>query len=445
MGEVVRVGSVHPPSGSVADGADGVRRGRVPGVPLLSRPGHTRPDEPGLQGGARPVRPQLPGGDQSQGPSPAYTEEERRQLLAEGKDLFFSRTAFGQQPSQGPLVFNQARLLRHVPRPGARFCGRADASGDPGPGTRRWRAARRRRSSAWSTPRPTGGTGATRPSRPRPEAPSSRPWRCTPPGNPPDGSWTPWPSSRPRWQCPRPCRDGSTTRRGRRGARCCSGRPARSPTRPESSRTEPMVACATCHAGPFFTDGKAHREPRPDRRSRCSTTGEVRHRRHHRRVPHPVAARRPPHRAVFPRRQRRGPHGPQQLLLRVASDAIPSTGTSARTGPPWPGGPCSTTCSPSTTPSASTSGSPTRNWPISPSSFCPFSPSRIGAMRTLRLLLPLALVTQVFVARPGRGQPVELHRHHDRRGSAAGSRPARRQGHGEGRGRPGRPDRSVTS
>src|SRR5947209_20485799 len=49
----------------------------------------------------------LPGGDQSQGPEPAYSAEERRQLLAEGKDLFFSRTAFGQRPSEGPLVYGQ--------------------------------------------------------------------------------------------------------------------------------------------------------------------------------------------------------------------------------------------------------------------------------------------------------------------------------------------------
>src|SRR5438067_4896744 len=54
-----------------------------------------------------PFRPQLPDRDQSQDPSPAYTEAERRQLVAEGKELFFSRTAFGQQPSQGPMVFGQ--------------------------------------------------------------------------------------------------------------------------------------------------------------------------------------------------------------------------------------------------------------------------------------------------------------------------------------------------
>ncbi len=54
-----------------------------------------------------PFRPQLSGGDQSQGPSPAYSENGRRRLLAEGKDLFFSRTAFGQQPREGPMVRGQ--------------------------------------------------------------------------------------------------------------------------------------------------------------------------------------------------------------------------------------------------------------------------------------------------------------------------------------------------
>src|SRR5687767_2690974 len=49
----------------------------------------------------------LPGHDASKDPTPAYTEAERQQLIKEGKDLFFSTTAFGQRPSLGPAVINQ--------------------------------------------------------------------------------------------------------------------------------------------------------------------------------------------------------------------------------------------------------------------------------------------------------------------------------------------------
>lgn len=49
----------------------------------------------------------LPGHDASKDPTPEYTEAERRQLIQEGKDLFFSTTAFGQRPSLGPAVINQ--------------------------------------------------------------------------------------------------------------------------------------------------------------------------------------------------------------------------------------------------------------------------------------------------------------------------------------------------
>lgn len=51
-----------------------------------------------------PFREKLPGRDESNDPTPAYTEEERKKLVEEGKELFFSSTAFGQRPSEGPLV-----------------------------------------------------------------------------------------------------------------------------------------------------------------------------------------------------------------------------------------------------------------------------------------------------------------------------------------------------
>ena len=54
-----------------------------------------------------PFRPKLAQRDESNDPTPAYTAEEKKKLVEEGKDLFFSTTAFGQLPSQGPLVSGQ--------------------------------------------------------------------------------------------------------------------------------------------------------------------------------------------------------------------------------------------------------------------------------------------------------------------------------------------------
>lgn len=59
---------------------------------------------PAFDNFAGPFRENLPQRDESNDPERAYTEEERRQLVEEGRDLFFSTTAFGQRPSQGPLV-----------------------------------------------------------------------------------------------------------------------------------------------------------------------------------------------------------------------------------------------------------------------------------------------------------------------------------------------------
>ena len=54
-----------------------------------------------------PFRPNLPGGDHANDPTPSYTEEERKKLVEEGKELFFSTTAWGQRPSEGPHVSGQ--------------------------------------------------------------------------------------------------------------------------------------------------------------------------------------------------------------------------------------------------------------------------------------------------------------------------------------------------
>ena len=75
----------------------------VPGSPFLV-PDVLNPVFKNIQG---PFRPKLPDRDQSKDATPAYTDAERKQLVVEGKDLFFSTTAWGQRPSQGPLVAGQ--------------------------------------------------------------------------------------------------------------------------------------------------------------------------------------------------------------------------------------------------------------------------------------------------------------------------------------------------
>src|SRR2546423_12619372 len=76
---------------------------------FLSKPAPATPDplNPAFKAVHGPVRSQLPRGHQSPGPSPAYSEAVRRQLLPEGNDLLLSRTALGQRPSERPLGFDQ--------------------------------------------------------------------------------------------------------------------------------------------------------------------------------------------------------------------------------------------------------------------------------------------------------------------------------------------------
>ncbi len=72
----------------------------VPGNPFYV-PDPLNPVFKNFQG---PFRPKLADRDHSNDPTPNYTAEERKKLVEEGKDLFFSTTAFGQLPSQGPHV-----------------------------------------------------------------------------------------------------------------------------------------------------------------------------------------------------------------------------------------------------------------------------------------------------------------------------------------------------
>ena len=81
-------------------------------------------------------------------------------LTALGKELFFSTTAWGQQPSRSPELAGQ-RLACASCHTGP---GYTDGSTHP-------------TFSACAAPPPTPGTGATRPFRPSCGAPSSHRWR----------------------------------------------------------------------------------------------------------------------------------------------------------------------------------------------------------------------------------------------------------------------------
>lgn len=205
-----------------------------------------------------PFHPQLPGGDQSQSPSPAYTEEERRQLVEEGKNLFFSRDAWGQRPSQGPMVFNQITSCATCHDPAFGFADGLTHLVGPV----RERQVARRQSPAllgvehtapygWDGRNPTlqaQARGAIvsplemhasrEPTRRELDALAEFQRTLTVPAAVPGREYDP-----------------ARAARGERLFR--TPRPVTDPTGefPEGA----MVACATCHSGPFFTDNKAHR------------------------------------------------------------------------------------------------------------------------------------------------------------------------------------------
>ena len=409
---------------------------------FLSSPAPATPDplNPVFKAVPGPFREQFPEQDHSRDPSPAYSEEERRQLLAEGKDLFFSRTAFGQQPSQGPLVFDQAVSCATCHDPALGFADGLTHLVGP---VREREVARRQSPSLL-------GVDAHRPLRvgraqPDPPGPGPGRHRLAPgdellPGTDPTGA------GRPGGVPGHPGRAQGRAGKEYDPARAARGEALFRTPRPVTDATGEfpagaMVACATCHSGPFFTDGKAHRS--------VVVTGDPARSTPVRSPPTAPSSGSTPRRCSGSGSRRRTSTTAASGTPRLpaisspgGSAAIPSTGTSAGTEPRSPGGPCSTTSSPSTTPSASTSGSPTMSWPTSPSSS---SPSKIGPMRTLRLLLPLALVTQVFVAGPAEASPSSFVAAHDRRGGAARSQARRAPRARRGSWPTRTPGRSATS
>ncbi|HEY4410787.1 MAG TPA: cytochrome c peroxidase [Acidimicrobiia bacterium] len=205
-----------------------------------------------------PFRPQLSGGDQSQGPEPAYSAEERGRLLAEGKELFFSRTAFGQQPSEGPLVYGQALSCASCHDPALGFTDGLTHLVGP---VRERELARRQTPTLLGVAHtaPYGWDGrnpslqaqargaivsplemhaAREPTRRELDALAEFQGTLSVPAAVPGKEYDPVRAARGEvlFRTPRPVNDATGEF-------------------PAGSK----VACATCHAGPFFTDGKAHR------------------------------------------------------------------------------------------------------------------------------------------------------------------------------------------
>jgi hypothetical protein len=205
-----------------------------------------------------PFRPQLPDRDQSQDPSPAYTDAERRRLAEEGKDLFFSRAAWGQQPSEGPMVSGQVISCATCHDPALGFSDGLTHLVGP---VREREVARRQTPSlvgvahtapyGWDGRNPTlqaqarGAIvsplemhAAREPTRRELDALAEFQGTLTVPPAVPGKEYDPARAARGEglFRTPRPVTD--PTGEFPAGA---------------------MVACATCHAGPFFTDGKAHR------------------------------------------------------------------------------------------------------------------------------------------------------------------------------------------
>jgi cytochrome c peroxidase len=205
-----------------------------------------------------PFRPQLGDHDHSQDPAPAYSEEERQKLLAEGKDLFFSRTAFGQKPSQGPQVSGQLISCATCHDPALGFADGLTHLVGP---VREREVARRQTPTllgvehtapyGWDGRNPTlqaQARGAIvsplemhasrEPTRRELDALAEFQKTLTVPKAVPGREYDPVKAARGEvlFRTPRPVNDATGEF-------------------PSGSK----IACATCHAGPFFTDGKQHR------------------------------------------------------------------------------------------------------------------------------------------------------------------------------------------
>jgi len=208
-----------------------------------------------------PFRADLPGADHTKDPTPAYSEAERQQLIKEGKDLFFSTTAFGQQPSQGARVFGQLLScatchvspgfvdgLTHVVGPvrerefGRRQTPALFGVANTAPFGWDGRNATLQDQSRGAIVSPLEMHAAREPTKRELDALAEFQKTITEPAAVPGKDFDPVRARRGEalFRTPRPVND-------------LSG----------EFRPGQRVACATCHSGRFFTDGKAHRDLMP--------------------------------------------------------------------------------------------------------------------------------------------------------------------------------------
>jgi hypothetical protein len=227
---------------------------------FLSSPAPATPDalNPVFKAVHGPFRPQLPEGDHSHDPSPAYTEAERQKLLAEGKDLFFSRTVFGQQPSQGPLVYGQLVSCATCHDPALGFTDGLTHLVGP---VRERELARRQSPTllgvAHTAPYGWDGRNPTLQAQARGAIVS--PLEMHSSREPTKRELDALAEFQDTLTVPTavPGREYDPARAARGALLFRTPRPVTDPTGEFPAGA--MVACATCHAGPFFTDGKAHR------------------------------------------------------------------------------------------------------------------------------------------------------------------------------------------
>ena len=216
------------------------------------------PLNPLFKGVKGPFRPQLPDRDQSRDSSPAYTDEERRQLLAEGKDLFFSRTAWGQQPSEGPLVKGQTISCATCHDPALGFTDGLTHLVGP---VRERELARRQTPTllgvAHTAPYGWDGRNPTLQAQARGAIVSPLEMHAS--REPTRRELDALAEFQGTLSVPAavPGKEYDPVRAARGEVLFRTPRPVTDPTGefPAGSK----LACATCHAGPFFTDGKAHR------------------------------------------------------------------------------------------------------------------------------------------------------------------------------------------
>ena len=230
----------------------------APSAAPESAPGVPDPLNPVFKGVHGPFRADLPGGDHSQDPTPAYSEAERRTLVEEGKALFFSTTAFGQRPSQGARVFGQ--LLS---------CGTCHVA--PGfvdglthvVGPVREREVARRQTPALfgvAGTAPFGWDGRNPTLQDQSRGAIVSPLEMHASREPTKRELDALAEFQKTITAPPavPGQDFDPVRARRGETLFRTPRPVVDPTGefPSGQR----LACATCHSGPFFTDNKAHRD-----------------------------------------------------------------------------------------------------------------------------------------------------------------------------------------